>query len=1211
ETTSGTIAIDTGSDSVGSVVISGVDVTNGGTVQGTYGTLFVSVVNGDYSYSYTLDDNTTDHSSQGTGSDGIQDVFSLVVTDSDGDVSDPANLTIDIKDDVPEATDDAAETDENVAITVNVLDGSAGGADVAGADGPVTLTNAALQDPSQGSVTFNGDGSVTFTPATGFEGDVLIDYTITDADGDTANATLTITVDATPVVEVNPESPNASGNNEVDEAGLDDGGSQAATDLETTSGTIAIDTGSDSVGSVVISGVDVTNGGTVQGTYGTLVVSVVNGGYSYTYTLDDNTTDHSSQGTDSDGIQDVFSLVVTDSDGDVSDPAALTIDIKDDVPQQFSPAEHALEDGSGILDFGPNAGADGVKEMVFDASLDGQPATDSAGNALRVDGKPLTYRLSADGTTLYAESANGAEDGFSVTLAQTGDGYTIDVVGDVSNGVDVAAELEDGESVTGGYLALNHLDNASDNDLLVSSSSGAVVVDDGKIAVATGASVRFDALKDLDAGTGGPSWTDHQGMVSFSQRVQVAGGEGATTALVIAALLYSPDGSAGSGDPSTGSSGYLAVTPADIKVFNAIGVDVTSQVSVTADGNGLRVTGLKDGWQVTLETASDRPFEAVEITAADSGSTSNDDLLLEDASYRLGGPSDDFDVQLGLIGRDGDDDELSASLTLHGDAKDKLLVGGNGEQTLTGGGGDDVIIGDAGGTLDEPAGNYNITLIVDSSGSMGNSSGVNGKSRMQLAKEALQNLVTQLSGHEGTINLQIVDFDSAVGNGDTITFTNFSAADLPAAIAFINAMIASGGTNYEDGFDAARDWFASQGNGFTNIGFFLTDGVPTYYREPNGDRGGNGSTFDQTVMNESVNAFGELASVAQVAAIGIGEGINSNVLRFFDNTNTVGTASTNLSGGANDAFDAPVGQPQVVLSGGDLDAALQEAAASLLPVGADTLSGGGGDDILVADTLNSDHLEWVNAATGETFTAGDHDGLGYAGLYAYLTWTQENPGGSGVADRIADATGSAPSDEEIRAYIRAEIDNLGDGRDDGAANTLDGGEGDDLLIGGAGADTLIGGVGNDTLIGGKGNDTLQGGDGDDVLAGGKGNDIIDLGSGADILAWSQGDAGTNGAPAVDTVTGFTVGGYGVDPEADRLEVADLLDGATDASVNDYLFAQEDGNGNTVLHVKSSGGIAANGNDADQTIVLNGVTMGGQDSATFLQQMIANDQLQVE
>ncbi|MFP3441307.1 cadherin-like domain-containing protein, partial [Pantoea sp. SIMBA_133] len=84
------------------------------------------------------------------------------------------------------------------------------------------------------SVDANGD--ITFTPADGFEGDAVINYTIRDADGDTSSATLTITVDATPEVEVNPESPNASGNNEVDEAGLDDGGSQAATNLETTSG---------------------------------------------------------------------------------------------------------------------------------------------------------------------------------------------------------------------------------------------------------------------------------------------------------------------------------------------------------------------------------------------------------------------------------------------------------------------------------------------------------------------------------------------------------------------------------------------------------------------------------------------------------------------------------------------------------------------------------------------------------------------------------------------------------------------------------------------------------------------------------------------------------------------------------------------------------------------------------------------------------------
>ncbi|MGQ7250037.1 Ig-like domain-containing protein, partial [Halomonas sp. V046] len=88
----------------------------------------------------------------------------------------------------------------------------------------------------QGSVTFNAaDGTVTFTPADGFDGEAVISYSVVDADGDTDSATLTVSVDATPEIEVDPEDPNAEGNNEVDEAGLDDGGSQAASDLETTS----------------------------------------------------------------------------------------------------------------------------------------------------------------------------------------------------------------------------------------------------------------------------------------------------------------------------------------------------------------------------------------------------------------------------------------------------------------------------------------------------------------------------------------------------------------------------------------------------------------------------------------------------------------------------------------------------------------------------------------------------------------------------------------------------------------------------------------------------------------------------------------------------------------------------------------------------------------------------------------------------------------
>jgi Ca2+-binding RTX toxin-like protein len=50
-------------------------------------------------------------------------------------------------------------------------------------------------------------------------------------------------------------------------------------------------------------------------------------------------------------------------------------------------------------------------------------------------------------------------------------------------------------------------------------------------------------------------------------------------------------------------------------------------------------------------------------------------------------------------------------------------------------------------------------------------------------------------------------------------------------------------------------------------------------------------------------------------------------------------------------------------------------------------------------------------------------------------------------------------------------------RADSALLTLEGGEGDDVLIGGGGDDVLSGGPGDDVLIGGPGNDTTDGGPG--------------------------------------------------------------------------------------------------------------------------------------
>lgn len=85
--------------------------------------------------------------------------------------------------------------------------------------------------------------------------------------------------------------------------------------------------------------------------------------------------------------------------------------------------------------------------------------------------------------------------------------------------------------------------------------------------------------------------------------------------------------------------------------------------------------------------------------------------------------------------------------------------------------------------------------------------------------------------------------------------------------------------------------------------------------------------------------------------------------------------------------------------------------------------------------------------------------------------------------------------------------------ENGAADYLYGGAGNDLMIGQTGDDFLYGEkgndilwgddnrdlsvAGNDYLDGGEGNDTLYGGLGDDTLAGGTGNNTLDGGKGFD------------------------------------------------------------------------------------------------------------------
>ncbi|MFQ1834673.1 retention module-containing protein [Aeromonas veronii] len=93
--------------------------------------------------------------------------------------------------------------------------------------------------------------------------------------------------------------------------------------------------------------------------------------------------------------------------------------------------------------------------------------------------------------------------------------------------------------------------------------------------------------------------------------------------------------------------------------------------------------------------------------------------------------------------------------------------------------------------------------------------------------------------------------------------------------------------------------------------------------------------------------------------------------------------------------------------------------------------------------------------------------------------------------------------------------------------------------------TVHGQSGNE-LVGSDQGDWLFGSSGDDRLLGGHGNDILTGGAGSDLFVWQHGDEGSQGQPAIDTITDFH-------PEqGDKIDLADMLQGVTGNGVDDLL-----------------------------------------------------------
>ncbi|RTR06412.1 retention module-containing protein [Halomonas nitroreducens] len=443
-TTGGSLQIDTGGDTLALIEVQDAGGTwiaisaDATAVQGAYGTL---TVNPDGSWSYTLDANTLDHDGAGlTGdADQVQDLFGVRVTDDDGDVSAPATLAIDVNDDGPVAADDGVdgEVAEEGSVEIDVFAN-----DSAGADSVDLATGIAVASgPSQGSVVYNGDGTFTYTAAPGAEGADSFTYTLTDREGDTTTATVTLSVaaDSTPTVAT--ADLNEDGD-EVWESALPEGSGGGSL---TTGGSLQIDTGGDTLDLIEVQDaggtwIAIESAGTlVQGAYGTLSMDPDG---SWSYTLDANTLDHDDPSATGAGdqVQDPFTVRVTDDDGDVSAPATLAIDVNDDGPSITA----SVSDGDGVTlntqdaeltdtataSFaaaftvaGSSHGADGAGATSWNYALD-LAVAEGSDSGLTSGGDPVhLYQVGGEVVGATAASAGAVADANTVfTLAVDGGG---------------------------------------------------------------------------------------------------------------------------------------------------------------------------------------------------------------------------------------------------------------------------------------------------------------------------------------------------------------------------------------------------------------------------------------------------------------------------------------------------------------------------------------------------------------------------------------------------------------------------------------------------------------------------------------------------------------------------------------------------------------------------------------------------------------------
>lgn len=480
------------------------------------------------------------------------------------------------------------------------------------------------------------------------------------------------------------------------------------------------------------------------------------------------------------------------------------------------------------------------------------------------------------------------------------------------------------------------------------------------------------------------------------------------------------------------SAGVLSVTGDNAD--NAITVSRNAAGTILVNGGAIAVTG---GTATVANTSLIRVF----------GLGGNDTLTMSEPNGAL--------PKANLFGGQGNDvltggsaaDQLfgeSGNDTLLGKGGNDLLFGGNENDTLTGGDADDQVFGQGGNDrmiwnpgddtdLNEGAGGTDTVEVNGGNGTEQFTVTANGTrvrfDRLNPAPFAIdigtsENLALNANGGD--------DSFAATGNLAAlikITVDGGSGNDTLLGSNGIDTLLGGDGNDVVDG---------QQGNDVALLGA----GDDTFQWEP-----GDGSDVVEGQDGADTLAFNgaNIAENIDVSANGGRVRLFRNVAAITMDTDDVETFAVVALGGADR------------LTVDDL------SGTDLTLVNANLAANGGGDDGATDEVV-------VNATQGDDVVSvnGQARDATAVGLPARVALTGSGPG----VDRLT--VNARNGDDVVDATAVAAGATL---------LSLNGGDGDDVLVGGSGNDTISGGVGDDVLVGGGGTDVLDGGAGDNVVIG--------------------------------------------------------------------------------------------------------------------------------